>query len=189
MWNEQLDIGDRWSSEWRKRWRTGLAGWKNTSEQSNTLGHKTILISPFQSRWNSQKNPTRFVFSGYLWHLYPTMAFIDMNNVQFYQSSKTAGLLRNGQPATTSLSLFTARLKGNDPKAFGSGKISSGSLQSYDLVEILDMTDLLPKESFHPFYLPASNLEVIRKNIKGTVLRPCISKTMTYNFRYLGRTQ
>ena len=101
------------------------------------------------------------------------MTFVHMNSAQFYQPPIMADPCSDGRPAASDFRLSTARAKGNNPRALGPSKGSSRTLQNYDLIEIFNLTGLLPEEPLNPFHAPASGLDSTQRNVGGTVLCPC----------------
>ena len=121
--------------------------------------------SPF--KLPSPKDPTSSVSSGYVWHLYPTMVFIDMDTAQFYQPPKAAGIRKDGQPVVSGLRPSTA---------LRPSEIGKGILLNHDQIEHLDMTSLPSKEPLNPFHVSASNLNCIEADAGGTVLPYYLNK-------------
>lgn len=86
-----------------------------------------------------------------------------MDNVQFYQPQKAAGTSKDGQPAVSSLRLFSP---------LGPSKKGKGTLLNLDQIENLDMTGLPLKEPLNPLHVSASNLSGIEADAGSTVLLP-----------------
>jgi hypothetical protein len=82
-----------------------------------------------------------------------------MNFVQFYQPSITASLRSDERSTVSKLHVFTAYEK---------GKKANESLQDFDLIEFLDMTESPPKKYTDSLHMSASNL-CIKKDVKDTV--------------------
>lgn len=87
------------------------------------------------------------------------MTLIDLNFIQFYQSLIKVNWA-NKTPSMTSVSdvlIICEKRYAATVSRFSSewGK----QLNDYDLTEVLDLTDLLLKDSFNLFYKQALNLE------------------------------
>lgn len=61
------------------------------------------------------------------------MILVDMDNVQFYQPSKAAGICKDGQPAVSSLRFFMA---------LGPSEKREKTLLNLNRIKNFDMTDL-----------------------------------------------
>ena len=152
----------------------GFAYWRDCSGSPGSLEHMTPLLIPLISPGNSlpdlsaKKDPPSSVSSGYVWHLYPTMIFVDMDTAQFYQPPMAAGTRKDGQPAVSGLRPSTA---------LGPSEKGKGTLLNHDQIENLDMTGPSIKEPLNPFHMSASNPNGIEADAGGTVLRPyCLNK-------------
>ena len=126
----------------------------------DSSSHPSISQRNSPSKLPSPKDPTSSVSSGYVWHLYPTMIYVDMDNAQFYQPPKAAGTRKDGQTAVSGLRPSTA---------LGPSEKGKGILLNHDQIENLDMTGLPLKEPLNPFHVSASNLNCIEAPAGGTV--------------------
>ncbi len=86
-----------------------------------------------------------------------------MDSVHSYQPPATAGLRSDGRPTVSNLHV---------PTVCGKGKKASESLQDFDLIEFLDMTEPPPKESTDPLHMSAQNL-CAEKDAGGIVSYHC----------------
>lgn len=96
------------------------------------------------------------------------MTLVDMDSAYFYQPLKAAGMRKDGRLAASSLRVPIAPGKGNDHMALRPSKQPSGRLQDYELIGILDMTRLTPKESHDPIRQSALDL-CIEADAPGTI--------------------
>lgn len=86
-----------------------------------------------------------------------------MDNIQFYQPSKVAGIRKDEQPTVSNLRLFTAL------RPSKKGKKTHLNL---DQIENLDMTGLSLKKFLNPFHVSASNLSGIKADAGSMVFLP-----------------
>ena len=90
-------------------------------------------------------------------HSHPTMVFVDMDSVHFYQFPNKTRRPGKWRSVASNLEIRNVSKERDNPVAYGPSSGQSGRLGDYDLIEYCDLTASLPEESFYPY--PASVLD------------------------------
>ena len=86
------------------------------------------------------------------------MVLVDMDALQFYRPPAKAGLHSDERPTTSSLRVPAPRWEGKDSAALGASRDSSGVLHNPDLIQPLNLTGPLQKDSLDSFRAPGLGL-------------------------------
>lgn len=100
------------------------------------------------------------------------MASVGKGSFYHYQPPPV-GLRCDEQPTASNLRLPAAHARGNDRTSLGPSKKTSGRLQDYDPIEIVDMSGLPREESHNPIRAPALGLDYTERDAEGTIPYYC----------------
>ena len=97
-------------------------------------------------------------------HFHPTIAFVDMDSVHFYQPPNK--IRRPGQWRSAA-SNFEIRKERDNAMTYGPSSSQSGRLKDYDLIEYFDLTASPPEDSFHPSLAPLLDHKSAESHVGG----------------------
>ena len=102
-------------------------------------------------------------------HFHPTIAFVDMDSVHFYQPPNK--IRRPGQWRSAA-SNFEIRKERDNAMTYGPSSSQSGRLEDYDLIEYLGLTSSpQPEDSFHPSLAPVLDPKSAKSHAERTSRR------------------
>lgn len=149
-----LGIGDRWVLECE---REGV-GFCAEKVAVNGLPAIEVHIIPLSlrslaSNFSFKPSNNQLSRSVTLFPLqsHPTMAFVDMDSVHFYQPPSMAGRLGERRFAALNLDVRAISNESYKPIALEPSSNSSGRLEDYNSIESFDSTVSLPRESLDLF--------------------------------------
>jgi len=100
--------------------------------------------------------------------LHSTMAFVNMDSVHFYQPPSMAGRLGKRRSAASNLDVCAVNNENYNSMTVEPSSNPSGRLEDYDLIESLDLTVSLPRESLDLFREPTVDPRGAQSHALGT---------------------
>ena len=100
--------------------------------------------------------------------LHPTMAFVNMDSVHFYQPPSMAGRPGKRRSAASNLDVCAVSNESYNSMTLEPSSNPSGRLEDYDLIESLDLTVSLPGESLDLFREPTVDPRDAQSHAPGT---------------------
>ena len=96
------------------------------------------------------------------------MASVNMDSVHFYQPRSRAGHLETKRSAASNLDICAVNNESYNSMTLKPNSVPSGRLGDYDLIEPIDLTVSLPKESLRLFREPTVDPRDAQSHALGT---------------------
>ena len=93
-----------------------------------------------------------------------TMAYVDMESIQFYQPPTKAGVRSDGRPTPSNLRVTSPHREGKTPVALEASQESNRVLHNPDLIQSQNVTGPLQKDFLDSFRAPGLSLNDTKAN-------------------------